>query len=445
MWLQQGAVTWNKGFIELENESRIIASSTSSDSTRGYSYNFIMLDEFAFVPENIAEEFMTSTYPTISSGRTTKIAILSTPNGMNLFYKYWTDAVNGKNSYSPFDIHWSQVPIYTQEWYEETMKNMTQEQFDQEYGIDFLGSSNTLISSSKLKAIPWIEAFYQNEWIRCYEKPIEGHSYVLVADTGKGQGLDSSAFSVIDVTSIPYKQVCIYKNNTIDAMSYPTAIVNTAKKYNDAWVLIEINPPGDQVAHILANDYEYEHVYHTTTRGRGGQQLSQGFKGSSRPGVTTSVAVKIQGCNNIKTMIETNQFLIQDYWTLTELSNFTVNGKSFAANVGHHDDIVMGLVLFGWLAMQPMFKEMTNMDIRAKLHNINTLAKDENPQTLPFGFSSNDLLPQTMVDQSGEIWEVIDNEYTRLAKKQQRFWNDFDYAMEDFDVDAYDPKKGHIF
>ena len=117
LWLQQGIVEWNKGSIELENGSRIIASSTSASAVRGGSFNMIFLDEFAHVPQNIAEEFFSSVYPTITSGQSTKVLMVSTPNGLNLFYHYWRGATkkpgeHGKNEYIPIEVHWSQVPKY---------------------------------------------------------------------------------------------------------------------------------------------------------------------------------------------------------------------------------------------------------------------------------------------------------------------------------------------
>ena len=110
-WLQQGVVEWNKGSIVLENGSKILASSTSSSAVRGGSFNLLFMDEFAFVPENVADEFFNSVYPTISAGQSTKVLIVSTPKGLNMFYKLWKDAEDGQNSYTPIEVHWSDVPV----------------------------------------------------------------------------------------------------------------------------------------------------------------------------------------------------------------------------------------------------------------------------------------------------------------------------------------------
>ncbi len=138
-WMQQGIVVWNKGSMELENGSKIIATATSSSSIRGSSYNIIFLDEFAHIDNNLANDFFKSTYPTISSGKTTKVFIVSTPKGMNLFWKLWVEATKkpGEKTshFVPFEVHWSQVPGRDQAWMEQEIANLgSQENFDQEYG-----------------------------------------------------------------------------------------------------------------------------------------------------------------------------------------------------------------------------------------------------------------------------------------------------------------------
>ena len=415
LWMQQGVITWNKGLIELENGSRVIAASTASDGARGFSYNMIMLDEFAFVPHNIAEEFMTSVYPTISSGNSTKVVMVSTPNGMNLFYRYWMDAINGRSTYCPIEAHWSVVPGRDQKWYEETLANIGKEQFQQEFECDFLGSANTLISGPKLASLAWNEPEKTGNDVILYEEPKENRKYVICADTANGQGLDYSAFSVLDVTEIPYKQVCIFRSNSVDPLIYPTIILNAAKKYNDAWVMVETNGVGSQVAKILYNELEYMNVFVTTVQGRAGQKLSFGFKKNFKIGLAMSESVKAIGCNNLKSLIENDQILLEDYNTIEELSNFVVKGRSFAAAEGKNDDLVMGLVLFGWLAVQKEYKEFAENDIRA---NINRQQSKSNngkgiEEILPFGFNNGnqtsgfgDEHDNIFVDDGG-VWEVV--------------------------------------
>ena len=258
-WLQQGIMSWNKGSLELENGSRIVASSTSSSAVRGGSYNMIFLDEFAFVPTNIAEEFFSSVYPTISSGQSTKVVIVSTPNGMNMFYKLWIDAEKKRNSYIPIDVHWSEVPGRDEKWKKETIANTSEAQFAKEFECEFLGSQNTLINPSKIRTMPTRTPIKSNKnGLDVYEQPKKDNTYVLVADVARGIQSDASAFVVIDVSEIPYRLVCKYKNNEIKPMLFPHMINEVGKVYNKSFVLVEVNDIGDQVANALQFDLEYE-------------------------------------------------------------------------------------------------------------------------------------------------------------------------------------------
>ena len=231
MWLQQGVVVWNKGDIELENGSKIIASATSSSAVRGSTYNIIFLDEFAFVPANIADEFFRSVYPTISSGNTTKVFIVSTPNGMNQFYRLWTDAEEGRNDYTTVDVHWSQVPGRDEAWKDLTIRNTSEDQFRVEFETEFIGSADTLISPSKLRSLAFRSPIQNKDGYCIWEHPKVGHDYFLAADVARGAGKDYSAFTVIDVTSTPYKLVARYRNNEISPILYPDVIYKVAQYY----------------------------------------------------------------------------------------------------------------------------------------------------------------------------------------------------------------------
>jgi len=265
--LQQGVITWNKGNVELENGSKLIAASTSSSAVRGGAFNIVFLDEFAFVPANIAHEFFNSVYPVISSGKTTKIIIVSTPNGMNLFYKLWSDAVNKKSNYVPFEIHWSMVPGRDEAWKEETVRNTSERQFQQEFETLFLGSSNTLISGIKLQNLTYKEPITNHDLLKIYEMPIKedgesnlkDHMYFIAVDVSEGKNLDSSTFSVIDVSTTPYRQVAAYKSSSISPILFPSVIYNAARMYNDAYILVEINN-NPQVADTLHHELEYENL-----------------------------------------------------------------------------------------------------------------------------------------------------------------------------------------
>jgi len=278
-WLQQGVMTWNKTSIELENGSKIIASSTASSAIRGYSINFLYLDEFAFVPRNIQDDFFTSVYPTIISGTNTKVVITSTPNGFDLFYKIWTNSVENRNEYVNFSVNWWDVPGRDEKWRDKTIANTSEDQFRQEFEAEFIGSSNTLIAPSVLRAMTFktpVSSYYEGS-LNVYEEPVQDRAYFCVADTSRGVGIDSSAFIIVDVTEIPYKVVAAYKNNTIAPIVYPEVIYNVVKSYGDAFTLVEINDNGQQIADILANDLEYENIIYTTMQGRGGQVIGGGF------------------------------------------------------------------------------------------------------------------------------------------------------------------------
>ncbi len=384
-WLQQGVMTWNKGSLELENGSKILASATSSSAVRGGSYNIIFLDEFAYVPNNIAEQFFSSVYPTISSGKTSKVMMVSTPKGMNLFYKMWNDAENGRNSYIPIEVHWSEVPGRDEKWKQETIKNTSEQQFNVEFECEFLGSVNTLIAPAKLRVLSHNNPLQDNAGLKVYEKPREDSAYVLVADVSRGITSDYSAFVVMDVSEVPYKQVAVYRDNEIKPMNFPQIIHKVAKAYNLAYVMIEINDIGGQVADALQFDLEYDNLIMTTMHGRNGQMAGGGFSGKkAQLGVRTTKALKKVGCSNFKTMLEADKIHIQDFDTIVELTTFVSKGQSYEADEGSTDDLVMCMVLFSWLTDQTYFKELTNMDIRQQLWKEKENLVDQD--MAPFGF-----------------------------------------------------------
>jgi len=411
-WLQQGILIWNKGNIELENGSKILASSTSGSAIRGGSFNIIFLDEFAFVPSNISEEFFSSVYPTISSGKTTKVFIVSTPNGMNLFYKLWTDAEEKQNDYSPISVHWSQVPDRDQAWKEKTIRNTSERQFQQEFECSFLGSSNTLISTEKLLSLAYKTPVYQQGGLDVYQEPILGHTYVMVCDVARGVGLDYSAFSLFDVTKQPYRQVAKYRKNDISPMLYPNVIFTAAQKYNEAFVLVEVNDIGQQVADILYHDMEYENMMMVTMHGRNGQQIGGGFSKNVSMGIRTTKQVKRIGCATLKDMIERDNLIIEDFDTISELTTFIGKSTSWEADDGTHDDLVMCCVLFSWLVQQRYFKELTNQDIREKMFSEQMRMIEE--EMVPFGFIEDGHDPdEHSIPGDDNVWEPAGQEWQR--------------------------------
>jgi hypothetical protein len=409
--LQQGILIWNKGNIELENGSKILASSTSGSAIRGGSFNIIFLDEFAFVPHNISEEFFSSVYPTISSGKTTKVFIVSTPNGMNLFYKLWTDAEEKQNDYSPISVHWSQVPDRDEEWKEKTIRNTSERQFQQEFECSFLGSSNTLISTERLMAMPYKTPIYSYEGLDIFQEPVIGHTYVMVCDVSRGVGLDYSAFSIFDVTKQPYRQVGKYRKNDISPMLYPNIIFTTAQKYNEAFVLVEVNDIGQQVADILYHDMEYENMMMVTMHGRNGQQIGGGFSKNVSMGIRTTKQVKRIGCATLKDLIERNNLIIEDFDTISELTTFIGKSTSWEADAGAHDDLVMGCVLFSWLVQQRYFRELTDQNIREKMFAEQMKMIEE--ELVPFGFIEDGQDEDTTIPGDDNIWKPAGEEWQR--------------------------------
>jgi len=410
-WLQQGVVVWNKTSIELENGSQIIASSTASSAIRGYSINFLYLDEFAFVPRNIQDDFFTSVYPTIISGTNTKVIITSTPNGFDLFYKLWTNSVEKRNEYVNFMVNWWDVPGRDEEWREKTIANTSEDQFRQEFEAEFLGSANTLISPNILRLLTFINPiskFYEGS-LSVYEEPIKGRNYFIVADVSRGVGIDASAFLVYDVSQMPYKVVAAYRNSFIDPIIYPEVIYRVAQHYNHSFVMVEINDNGQQIVDILHQDLEYENIVFTTVKGRAGQVLGGGFAPNTQKGVRTTKQVKRLGVTNSKTMIEKNQVILNDFDLINELSTFVQKNNSYEAEQGAHDDLVMCLVLFAWATSQTFFKELTDTDFRKRiLEERDKVLEDE---ILPFGFLDDGHPEENTVNinsSQSEVWFDLD-------------------------------------
>jgi len=408
LWIQQGVKVWNKGDIELENNCRVMATSTASSAIRGYSISLLYLDEFAFVPSNIAEEFFTSVYPTISSGQSSKILISSTPNGMNHFYKMWTEAIEGHNGFTHIEANWRQVPGRDQKWADEQRQVLGDQKYYQEVECEFMGSSGTLISAAGLKALAFVSPLNKTEsGISIYQQPIKGRSYMVVADTSRGKGLDYSAFVVVDISKIPYTLVATYKDNNISPLVYPSIIKKMAEYYNGAYVLIEINDNGQQVVDSLFEDYEYENIL-STVEIKGRMSLTWGYGKKSDRGIRTTKSVKRLGCSVLKNLIESQQILIQDFETISELSTFVAKGTSFEAEEGSHDDLVMCLVLFSWSTSQNFFSELSDTNIKKHLHE-EQMRQIEN-EMLPLPITSdNEEKPDSFVH-DGAVWNIVQNE-----------------------------------
>jgi len=406
-WMQQGILAWNKGSLELENGSKILAASTSASAVRGGSYNVIFLDEFAFIPNHIADQFFASVYPTISSGQNTKVIIVSTPRGMNHFYRLWHDAERGKNEYKPTDVHWSEVPGRDEVWKEQTIANTSEQQFKVEFECEFLGSVDTLIAPSKLRNLVYEEPIERSAGLDIYEAPMMGHDYLITVDVARGVEKDYSAFVLVDITTFPHRIVGKYRNNQIKPMLFPSVIYEVATKYNKAFILCEVNDIGDQVASIIHYDLEYDNLLMASMRGRAGQVIGQGFSGKkTQMGVKMSKTVKKVGSLNLKTLIESDKIIFKDYEIISELTTFIQKNNSFEAEEGANDDLAMCLVIYAWLVQNDYFKELTDQDVRKRLYEEQ---KNQIEQDMaPFGFMIDGLDDSSFVDAEGDRWNKAD-------------------------------------
>ena len=406
-WMQQGIIAWNKGSLELENGSKILAASTSASAVRGGSYNVIFLDEFAFIPNHIADQFFASVYPTISSGQNTKVIIVSTPRGMNHFYRLWHDAERGKNEYKPTDVHWSEVPGRDDVWREQTIANTSEQQFKVEFECEFLGSVDTLIAPSKLRNLVYEEPIERSAGLDIYEAPMMGHDYLITVDVARGVEKDYSAFVLVDITTFPHRIVGKYRNNQIKPMLFPSVIYEVATKYNKAFILCEVNDIGDQVASIIHYDLEYDNLLMASMRGRAGQVIGQGFSGKkTQMGVKMSKTVKKVGSLNLKTLIESDKIIFKDYEIISELTTFIQKNNSFEAEEGANDDLAMCLVIYAWLVQNDYFKELTDQDVRKRLYEEQ---KNQIEQDMaPFGFMIDGLDDSSFVDAEGDRWNKAD-------------------------------------
>jgi hypothetical protein len=405
MWMQQGIKTWNKGDVELENGSKAFTAATTASGIRGKSVNMLYIDEASIIPNNIAEAFFTAVYPVISAGNTTKILITSTPLGYNHFWKFWNDAQNKRNDFVPMFIPYWEIPGRDAKWAEEQRRQLGDLKYNQEVLCKFLGSALTLIRSDIIEQMSYDDPEYKKDGLDVYEFAEKNHMYVMVCDSAQGVGGDYSAFVVVDVTEVPYKVVAKYRDNSIAPLLYPSVIYRVAKEYNDAFVMIEINF-SEQVAYILYNEYEYENILFVH-RDAKGQRVSGGFAGAGKTqlGVNTDKKVKRIGCFNFKSLVEEKKLLIPDADIISEISTFIESKGTYAADEGYHDDLVMPLVLFGWLTTNPYFKEITDRDLRKIMYEKKIKQIEE--EMLPIGFV-NDGQQEELVLESNDLWAQTD-------------------------------------
>ena len=400
-FLQPGCKTLNKKSIEFSNNSRIVAAATSGNSIRGMSVNLLFLDEFAFVEND--GTFYTSTYPVITSGKTTRVIITSTANGLgNTFHKLWEGAVQNTNDFKPFRVDWWDVPGRDDEWKRQTIANTSELQFDQEFGNNFHGTGNTLINANALLSLKSKEPLYSMNNVNVYETPIKkdkedkesiDHQYTILVDVAKGRGRDYSTFNIIDTSVNPFRQVATFRDNLISPLLFPDVIYKYANLYNKALVIIENNDAGQVVCNGIFYDLEYENVY-----------TSNGVKADAI-GVYMDKRTKKIGCSHIKDLVEQKKIEIVDAETIIEMSTFVSKGQSYEAMVGMHDDLMMNLVMFGWFAATPMFVESIDTGMREYIYSQQMKQIEE--EVLPFGFNDDgrEEIEKTHVDTEGQVWK----------------------------------------
>jgi hypothetical protein len=406
IWLQQGIKTWNKGSIEIENGSKIKSAATSASAIRGQSYDIVFLDEFAHIHNNLAEEFYTSVYPVISSQPTTKLLIVSTPKGMNLFYKLWREAEEKRSNYKTFEAHWTAVPGRDEEWKAETIANTSEEQFEQEFDCSFIGSTGTLISPMKLRQMVWRTPERLDNGVEVYVRPEPKHKYVITLDTAEGKGMDYHALAIFDVTTVPYKMVCKFRNKSLPVLELPELVYTLAKNYNDAHILVEIQSTGQQVVDLLFHSLEYENIINVTNMGKSGQKVTSGFIKNPQKGLKASKLTKKIGCLNLKSLVESDQLFIEDLDCITELSTFVTDGVTYNAEEGAHDDMVMTLILFAWLVAQKYFREGSETDIHKHVMEANKEKNDSDFTRFGFLFGEYEETNR-FVSGDGTVWELV--------------------------------------
>ena len=418
IWMQQGVKTFNKGDLELENGSRVFTAATSSSGIRGKSVNWLYIDEAAIIPNNVAEDFFTSVYPTISAGETTKILLTSTPLGYNHFWKFWNEAKEGRNGFVPMFIHYSEIPGRTETWAEEQRRILGELKFNQEVLCAFLGSSNTLVNPDTIGRMSFVTPVYSNDGLDVYEEPQEDHVYMMSVDTSRGVEGDYCALSVLDITQYPHKVVAKYRSNKISPLLFPNIIAKLGKDYNKAYALIEINDNGQQVADSLYMDLEYENVFFVANNSKTGQYLTGGFSPGSTLGVRTTKQVKRLGCTAFKSLVESNKLLIHDADMIGEISTFIEVRGTFKADEGYHDDLVMTLVLYAWATNEPFFKDLTDTNLRKILYEEKFKQIEEG--LTPFGIiedgTPEELKPE--IDEDGDLW--LANDYEQELEKFKR-------------------------
>jgi len=333
-WMKPGVKKYDQLELKFENESRIFARATSEDAIRGESVSLLFCDEFAFVPENIAEQFWVSNYPTLSTGG--NIVVVSTPNGTaGKFYQLWKSATSRENkTWKAMKITWDRHPDRDEAWKESQIQSIGKVKFAQEYACSFTGSSYTLIDGETLEQMKATDPpFYPEEGFYMWKKPVTDRLYLVSCDVAKGANTDFHVANVFDATDWhtngKIEQVAMFRRNDISVFDFKDKVLQISRKYNNAVAIVENNHLG----HVLVQNLYYEEGYDNTW-----YDYDKG-----EYGVNGNVKTKPLALTYFKEDIESKKMIIHAQDMITELSYFEeVKTGVFQARQGRnfHDDTV---------------------------------------------------------------------------------------------------------
>jgi hypothetical protein len=379
IWLQQGIkeAGWAQQKIQLENGCMVISGSTSSNGIRGRTISLLFLDEFAFVAPNVADEFIASVYPTIASGETSEIIMVSTPNGLNHFYNFWVNAQksvdDGGNSFKPVKVNWDEVPKRDGDWKKQTIANVGLIKWNQEYECRFLGSAPTLVDPDKLeelgeKSIIDPKMLKYNGGLLIYEEPTDDDFYIMGVDSASGNGGDYSVIQILKIKDeYSIEQVAMFRSNTMSYAKFAEACIGISEYYNGAFMMVENNDIGAQVCSMIWDDFEYDLIVNTDKKGIGTRSTKKS---------------KLDANMITKRYIENDWLIIRDAETLKEFAQYEeVTPNVFKGPRSGHDDCVTAMLWSIYFVTTPYFdgKDFNVKSIDKKFILKKKLEEDDAP------------------------------------------------------------------
>lgn len=359
-WLKLGCDEYNKSRMVFENGSKIVISSTSPSACRGFSADILIIDEAAHIPEKLMVELVQSVLPIVSSRPDSQIIAVSTPNGTGNWYSdtyhkalYDIDV----NGWKPFRIDWWDRPGRDEAWKNNQLATLNYDyrRFAQEFGNNFLGSSQTLINSKIIEHYKKVSETYndpeefsmQNWFAKVWYKPRKDRTYVIGCDIGEGVGGDYSIALVLDITDTARIKICAtFSNNTISPTDFAYVLAKLSKKYNNAIIAGERNGIGRSTMDTIWNVYEMENIL--CWKGKGEAMLN--------PGIFSHNSIKVQACIWAKFIIDSQDLFdieFNDKNILFEMEYFEKKANTtysvYKAVEGKHDDYMMSLIWGLWL------------------------------------------------------------------------------------------------